>query len=129
MLSIIRVFFIFGIRPILGEVVCMQHIDNSTTDSLSRTTSCHAGFFIILWISALISRDFISFASQSKRSTIDYLTKSAHFILFIMGQYSEVLAVFFYQETSGQHYYGTIRGYIQRSAEMSKSRVYRSVDL
>jgi len=90
---------------ILGELVCMQHIGNSTTDSSSRTASCHAGFYIILWISLLwISRDFISFASQFERSIIDYLTKPAHFTLFRMGQSSEVLTVFFYQQTSSEYY-------------------------
>ena len=67
---------------ILRELICM-HIGNSTTNSSSRSTSCHAGFYIILWILVLwISRDFISFASQSEISIIDYLTKSAHFTLF-----------------------------------------------
>jgi len=79
--SLPRIFW-----SILGELLCMQHIRNSTADSLSRTTSCHAGFYIILWISALrISMDFISIGSQSDWSIIDYLTKSAHFILFRMG--------------------------------------------
>jgi len=31
-----------------------------------------------------------------------------------MGQSSEVLVVFFYQQTSGQYYYGTVRGYIRQ---------------
>jgi len=86
MLSIIRVFFTLGILVYSRELVCVQHIRNSTADASSRTTSCHAGFYIILWISALwISMDFISFGSQSDWSNIDYLTKSAHFILFRMG--------------------------------------------
>ena len=67
----------------------------------------------VLWISALrISMDFISFDSQSERSIIDYLTKSAHFILFRMGQSFEVLTVFFYKQTSDQYYYSTVRGYM-----------------
>ena len=79
--SLPRIFW-----SILGELLCMQHIRNSTADSLSRTISCHAGFYIILWISALrICMDFINFGSQSDWSIIDYLTKSAHFILFRMG--------------------------------------------
>ena len=59
MLSIIRVFFTLGIRVYSRELVCVQHIRNSTADSLSRTTSCHAGFYIygfqhygFLWISS-----------------------------------------------------------------------------
>ena len=57
----------------------------------------HAMQGFILWISVLwISRNFISFPSQSEKSIIDYLTKSAHFILFRMGQSSEILTVFFY---------------------------------
>ena len=78
--SLPRIFW-----SILEKLLCMQHIRNSTADSLSRTTSCHAGFYII-WISVLrISMDFISFVSQSDWNIIDYLTKSAHFILFRMG--------------------------------------------
>ena len=91
--SLPRIFW-----SILGGLLCMQHIRNSTADSLSRTTSCHAGFYIMLWISALrISMDFISLGSQSDWSTIDYLTKSAHFILFRMSESFEVLAVLFYK--------------------------------
>ena len=44
---------------ILGELLCMQHIRNSTADSLSRTTSCHAGFYIILWISSALVHSLI----------------------------------------------------------------------
>ena len=33
-------------RSILGEVVCMQHIDNSTADSLSRTAHAMQGFIL-----------------------------------------------------------------------------------
>jgi len=40
--------------------------------------------------------DFISFNLQLKRIIIDYLTKSAHFIFFRMGQSSEVLVAIFY---------------------------------
>ena len=115
MLSIIGVFFIFGILVYSRRICCIQHIVNSTSDSSSRITSCHAGLYIILWISALwISMGFISLTSQLERSIIDYLTKSDHLILFRMGQSSEVLAVFFYQQTSGQYYYGTIREYIRQ---------------
>ena len=50
---------------ILGELLCMQHIRNSTADTLPKTTSCHAGFCIILRVSALqISMGLISFGSQ-----------------------------------------------------------------
>jgi len=118
MLSIIRLFFIFGILVYSQKLVCMQYIGNSTTNSSSRTTSCHAELYIILWISILwIFRHFISFASQSERSNIDYLTKSSHFILFRMGQSSEVLAIFFYQQILYQYYYGTVRGYIQQEVQ------------
>jgi len=69
----------------------------------------------MLWISPLwISMGFISFTSQLERSIIDYLTKSAHFILFRVGQFSEVLAAFFYQQTSDQYYYGTVKRYIRQ---------------
>ena len=51
---------------ILGELLCMQHIRNSTADSLSRTTSCHAGFYIygfqhckFLWISSALVHSLI----------------------------------------------------------------------
>jgi len=78
MLSIIRVFFIFGIL----EKECVCSISNSTIDSLSRTASCHAGLYIILWISMDFQRfyimdfstmdfyGFISFASQSERADV-----------------------------------------------------------
>ena len=39
--SLPRIFW-----SILGELLCIQHIRNSTADPLSRTTSCHAGFYI-----------------------------------------------------------------------------------
>ena len=60
--------------------------------------------------------DSISCTSQSERIIIDYLNKSADFILFRMGQFPKVLAVFFYQQTSGQYYYGTVRRFIRQEA-------------
>jgi len=113
MLSIIGFSLSLIFWSILGELVCMQHIDNSTIDSLSRTTSYHAGFYTILWISTLwISRDFISFASQSERSIIDYLTRSDHFILFRIGQFFEVLGSILLSVDIISVHYGTVRGYI-----------------
>ena len=75
----------------------------------------HYGF---LWVSSALLH-------KLKRSIIDYLTKSAHPILFRMGQSSEVLAVFFYQQTPCQYYYGTIREYIRQEVQKtSRSQEY-----
>ena len=73
--------------------------------------------FYIMDFTSWIYMGFISFTSQLERIIIDYLTKSAHFILFKMGQFSEVLAVFFYQQTSGQYYLTLSAVIYSRSAE------------
>ena len=66
MLSIIRVSLPRVFWSILGELLCMQHIRNSTADTLPKTTSCHAGFYIygfqrygFLWISTVLVHSLI----------------------------------------------------------------------
>ena len=66
---------------------------------------------VLYYIMDFTSTDFygfISFTLQLERIIIDYITKATHFKLFRMGQSSEVLAVFFYQQTPCQYYYGTV---------------------
>ena len=122
---------------ILRELVYIQHISNSTTDSSSRTVLCRTEIFYydltfmdiygFLYRYLWISMGFISFTSQLERIIIDYLTKSAHFILFRMGYSFEVLAVFFYQQTSDQYYYGTVRGYIRQKCCLSLKFTVQSI--
>ena len=63
-LSRFSLSWVFWFIP--GELICIWHISNSTADSLSRTTSCHAGFYIyrfqhygFLWISSALVRSLI----------------------------------------------------------------------
>ena len=66
-----------------GELICMWHISNSTAEGQH-----HAMQGCVLYYGFQhyeISMNFITFGSQSDWSIINYLTKSAHFILFRMG--------------------------------------------
>ena len=81
-------------------------------DSLSRTASCHAGLYIILRISMDFQRFYI----------MDFSTMDFYGLLALLRSPKE--------QTSGQYYYDTVRGYIYgSSAEMSQSWVYHSANL
>ena len=64
---------------------------------------------VLYYIMDFNTMDFINLGSQSDRSIIDYLIKSAHLIAFRMGWSFEVLTAFLYKQTSDQYYYGTVR--------------------
>jgi len=125
-LSRFHLSWVFWFIP--GELICMGHISNSTADSLSRTTSCHAGFYIyefqhygFLWISSALFHSLIEVLLIISPS---YLTLYySEWVSFF-----KVLTVFFYKQRSGQYYCATVRGFIYgRSAEMPQSWVSRSV--
>jgi len=103
--SLPRIFW-----SILRELLCMQHIRNSTAGSLSRTTSCHAGFYIILWTSTL----WISSSLAHSLIEVLLIISPSQPTLY----YSEWVKllkfwqVFSYKQTSDQYYYGTVKGYI-----------------
>ena len=93
---------------------------NLITDSSPRAASCHTEvsyyefhhyrFLWILWISSALSR-------SPEGSIIAHLTRPVYFLLFRVGQSIEVLAVFFYQYTSRQYNYSTVRRLILQKVQ------------